>query len=61
MLWVLPECQELLLLKLQEKKKSQNEAGEGSPGMRGSGEGEGCFLLVVSRVLWMAWLAGRLT
>ena len=43
MLWVLPECQELLLLKLQEKKKSQNEAGEGSPGMRGSGEGEAVF------------------
>lgn len=25
------------------KKKSQNEAGEGSPRMRGSGEGEAMF------------------
>ena len=42
LLRVLPECQEPLLLKLQ-KKKSQNETGEGSPGMWGSREGEGIF------------------
>ena len=61
MLWVLPECQELLLLKLQEKKKVRMRLAREAQGCGVQEREKRCFLLVVSLVLRMAWLAGRLT